>query len=283
MEIVHSVNELRARISIWRHHNDRIALVPTMGNLHEGHLQLVDHARARAERVVTSIFVNPTQFGPNEDYARYPRTLDDDAALLEKRAADLVFAPDVDEMYPGGAELGTIVEVPGLSEILCGTNRPGHFRGVTSVVARLFNMAQPDIAVFGEKDFQQLQIIRRMVRDLSMPIDIQGVPTAREPSGLALSSRNRYLSAAEREIAPMLHRCLSELVAALAGGNTDYAGLEAAAGKRLADAGLQPDYVAIRRAADLGPPGKPHADLRVLAAAWLGQARLIDNLPVPGA
>lgn len=283
MEIVHTVEELRARVAIWRHHSDRIALVPTMGNLHEGHLQLVDHARAQAERVVTSIFVNPTQFGPNEDYARYPRTLDDDAALLEKREANLVFAPDVNEMYPTGVEHSTIVEVPALSDILCGANRPGHFRGVTSVVARLFHMVQPDIAVFGEKDFQQLLVIRRMVRDLSMSIDVQGVPTAREESGLALSSRNRYLGPAEREIAPMLHRCIAEVAAALAGGNTDYAGLEQAACKRLSDAGLQPDYVAIRRAGDLGPPGKPHAELRVLAAAWLGEARLIDNLPVPAA
>jgi len=278
MQLVHTVSEMRARVAIWRHDYERIALVPTMGNLHAGHLALVEAAQKLAERVLVSVFVNPTQFGPNEDFDRYPRTLQADVTALEAAGADLVFAPDVDEMYPGGTESGTVVEVPGLSDILCGAARPGHFRGVTTVVARLFNMAQPDRAFFGEKDYQQLLVIRRMVRDLSIPVDVRGVDIVREADGLAMSSRNQYLSEPEREIAPQLYRRLAEVAAALRGGNRDYAGLEQAAMQHLAEAGFAPEYVAIRRAEDLAEPRHPRDALRVLGAARLGSARLIDNL-----
>jgi len=227
---------------------------------------------------VVSIFVNPTQFGPGEDFASYPRTYAEDKANLEALGVYMVFAPSVDEVYPHGPDHATQVEVGGLSDILCGASRPGHFIGVATVVNMLFNMVQPDVAVFGEKDYQQLTIIRRMVQELHIPVQIAGVPTAREPSGLALSSRNRYLDPDERDRAPALYRALQEVAASLRAGERDFAALEARGLERLEAAGMQPDYCAIRQREDLTAPEADSNDLVVLAAAWLGGARLIDNI-----
>lgn len=277
METVTALAALRGAVARFRAAGERVALVPTMGNLHRGHLALVARARAEARRVVVTVFVNPTQFGPGEDFTAYPRTPEADAGLLAAAGCDVLFLPPVAEVYPDGEAGATRVEVPGLSTILCGAFRPGHFAGVTSVVARLFHMVGPDVAVFGDKDYQQLTIIRRMVRDLHMPIRIIGLPTVREPDGLALSSRNQYLTPAERGVAPRLAAVLGEVAAALAAGRRDFAALEADAAAALSAAGFRPDYVAIRRAADLGEPAAGDAGLVVLAAAWLGRARLIDN------
>lgn len=266
------------RTRAWRAQGNRIAFVPTMGNLHAGHLKLVRHGRAIADRLVVSIFVNPLQFGPQEDYAVYPRTPEDDSAALMREDADLLFAPAVDEIYTGDLSATTRVEVPGLDAILCGAFRPGFFTGIATVVTRLFNLVQPDIAIFGEKDYQQLVLIRRMVADLCMPVRIEGVATVREPDGLAMSSRNAYLDSRERAIAPELYRVLCAVRSEVQAGEADYAELEAAAMSRLAAAGFRPDYVSIRRAVDLGEPGAGETPLRVLAAAWLGAARLIDNI-----
>jgi len=281
VEAVQFVHELRQRVSGWRRGGQTVALVPTMGNLHEGHLSLVDVARERCDRVVCSIYVNPTQFGPNEDYGRYPRTPEADQEALAERDVDLVFLPGDDVVYPSSEEPSTWVEVPGLSDILCGAVRPGHFRGVTSVVCRLLNMAQPDCAVFGEKDYQQLVIIRRMVSDLSMPVDIAGVGICREDDGLAMSSRNQYLSLEERSRAPLLYRELCALRDAIGSGNRDFAALERRASAALDDAGFRTDYVAVRDAETLRAPGDGEDSLIVLGAAWLGGARLIDNVRWP--
>jgi pantoate--beta-alanine ligase len=277
MERIEDLSELRARTSDWRRAGDSIAFVPTMGNLHAGHLTLVAEARPRARRVVVSIFVNPLQFGPQEDLAAYPRTLEQDAALLENAGCDLLFAPGLGTMYPRGQDAQTRVEVPGLSGILCGTSRPGHFTGVATVVCKLFHMVQPDLALFGEKDYQQLLVIRRLVEDLAMPVEVVGVPTVREPDGLAMSSRNGYLSAEERARAPALHRTLQIAADALRTGRPA-AEIEREASATLARAGMRPDYVAVRRAWDLEEPGEVDRDLVILAAAYLGRARLIDNL-----
>lgn len=279
MQTIRTLSELRTQVAVWRQAGERIAFAPTMGNLHAGHLALVDAAHERADRVIVSIFVNPTQFGPNEDFSRYPRTETEDAARLEARGTDLVFMPDVDTMYPGGTRQTTFVEVPGLSDELCGEFRPGHFRGVATVVARLLNMVQPDVAVFGEKDFQQLVVIRRMVRDLAMPVDIVGVATTREADGLAMSSRNQYLSSEEREVAPMLYRTLCELAEALQAGELPEQ-LGERGMQRLEAVGFRPDYVAVRSAGDLEAPQHDDAEWVILAAAQLGKARLIDNLRV---
>lgn len=268
--------ELREQVAAWRRAGERVGFVPTMGNLHEGHLQLVRAACERADRVVASVFVNPTQFGPGEDFDNYPRTETEDAARLAENGAELLFLPDVDTMYPGGTEGTTFVEVPELSGDLCGEFRPGHFRGVATVVARLFNMVQPDVAVFGEKDFQQLLVIRRMVRDLHFPVEVVGMPTHREDDGLAMSSRNQYLSAEERRRAPLLHETLQNLAAALQAGAAAEE-LEARGMRALEEGGFRPEYVAIRRADDLARPGADDRDLVILAAARLGKARLIDN------
>ena len=280
METVATIEELRARTAAWRDRGERVAFVPTMGNLHAGHLRLVEHARTVADRVVVSIFVNPTQFGPNEDYATYPRTLEMDSRALVDASADLLFAPAVEEVYAGDLETATRVEVPGLGEILCGEFRPGFFSGIATVVTRLFNMVQPQVAVFGEKDYQQLALIRRMVRDLCMPVEIQGVATEREADGLAMSSRNGYLNAVERRQAPGLYRVLVEVRAAVEAGARNYGRLEQEAMDTLAAAGFRPDYVSIRRQADLAPPGTDDGALVVLAAATLGTARLIDNVKI---
>lgn len=281
MQRIEHVAALRACCDGWRRANARIALVPTMGNLHQGHLALVDDARRRADRVVASVFVNPLQFGPGEDFGAYPRTLERDSALLKAAGCDLLFAPPEAEVYPHGRDGQTFVEVPGLSGELCGASRPGHFRGVATVVLKLFNMVQPDVAIFGEKDFQQLLVIRRMVADLDLPIEIVGAPIVREADGLALSSRNAYLSATERAIAPRLNQVLAAVVAELKAG-ADRETVEQTAIAALADAGLEPDYVSVRRRADLSQPSPGSAqpmdlELVVLAAARLGRARLIDN------
>ncbi len=277
---VHTIADLRAAVAGWRAAGERVALVPTMGNLHEGHLRLVDRARELAARAVVSIFVNPTQFGPNEDYQAYPRTLEADSARLAEHGADLIFAPGVDEVYPLGAALRTRVEVPGLADQLCGAFRPGHFAGVATVVTKLFGMAQPDVAVFGTKDFQQLLVIRHLVADLCLPVAIEGVATVREADGLAMSSRNAYLTAEERDAAPTLYRTLQHTAARLQAGERDFAALEAVGVEVLRAAGFRPDYYAVRRAADLVPADASDTDLVVLTAAHLGRARLIDNLPV---
>lgn len=274
-----SIEELRATLAQWRSEGARIAFVPTMGNLHAGHLRLVEVARERAARVVASIFVNPLQFGPEEDFARYPRTPDADCAALESRGTDLVFLPEVETMYPRPLEAMTRVAVPALGDILEGAHRPGHFDGVTTVVARLFNLVQPDIAVFGKKDYQQLCIIRRMVADLGWPVGIVGVPTVREPDGLAMSSRNGYLSVKERRLAPLLARTLEEVADHLAAGERDFTALERAAMTVLNEDGFQADYVSIRRP-DLEAAVPGDARVVILAAARLGTTRLIDNLSV---
>ena len=280
METVTTIRELRVRTAAWRDQGERIAFVPTMGNLHAGHLRLVRHAGSLADRVVASVFVNPTQFGPNEDYASYPRTLEADRQALMGADTDLLFAPPVEEVYAGDLEAATRVEVPGLSDILCGEFRPGFFSGIATVVTRLFNMVQPQVAVFGEKDFQQLVLIRRMVRDLCIPVEIAGVPTERESDGLAMSSRNSYLSAAERRQAPGLYRALCDVRDAVEAGARDYGRLERSAMDGLFAAGFRPDYVSIRTQADLTLPAAGTSALIVLAAATLGRARLIDNVKI---
>ena len=280
MDIVTSVTELRSHAWRWRTQSGRVAFVPTMGNLHAGHLKLVRHARAIAERVVVSIFVNPMQFAENEDYTSYPVTHEDDIKALQELDADLLFMPEVSEVYGEGAGDTTKVIVPGLNAILEGEFRPTHFDGVTTVVAKLFNMLQPDVAVFGEKDFQQLLIIRRMVSDLKMPIAIEAVETEREVDGLAMSSRNAYLSAGERALAPQLYQTLVAVRDLLQNGEQDVAAVEQAAMEQLRAAGFQPQYVSVRRSSDLGVPGAENEERVVLAAAMLGSTRLIDNVKV---
>ncbi len=278
METVSSTEVLRARINFWRRGNQRIALVPTMGNLHAGHLALVRRARELAERVIVSSFVNPMQFGPNEDFEAYPRTLEQDQAALDPLGVDLMFVPSADEMYPHGLEQATQVIVPGLSDILCGASRPGHFAGVTTVVAKLFNMVRPDTAVFGRKDYQQLTIIRKMVDDLGWPVELESVETVREDDGLAMSSRNQYLTDEERAKAPRLQEALKRLAQRLSQGEQDYAAMETEESNALAAAGFEPDYLRILDAETLGEPGDgPRV---ILVAARLGKARLIDNLTV---
>ena len=277
METVHRGDELRARIAQWRSAGQRIGFVPTMGNLHAGHLALVDAARTHADRIVASVFVNPTQFGPHEDFASYPRTLPQDQARLQTAGCDLLFAPSVEEMYPFGAAHPVRVDVPGLSEVLDGAMRPGHFSGVATVVTKLFQLVAPDVAVFGQKDFQQLLVIRRMVADLRMPIEIVSVPTVREANGLALSSRNQYLTAEQRDRATIIYRTLQSMRDAAQRGET-LADIEGKAHLALEQAGLIPDYAVIRRAADLAVPNDGDRERVALIAATLGRARLIDNL-----
>ena len=276
MIILSSLAELR----LWRSSQTAtVALVPTMGNLHAGHLQLVTQAQQQAELVVVSIFVNPLQFGANEDLDSYPRTFKADCEALAAAGATAVFAPTVEDMYPRGASVQTFVEVPGISEQLCGASRPGHFRGVATIVCKLFNMVQPQVAVFGEKDFQQLQVIRLMTADLSLPIEVLGAPTARAPDGLALSSRNGYLSVAERQQAPAIYRIMNELKEGLLAGDST-AEVEQLGTTLLTDAGFVVDYVAVRRTNDLQLATATDKDLVVLVAAKLGTTRLIDNLPL---
>jgi pantoate--beta-alanine ligase len=271
-----TVAALRAQVAAWRRAGERVALVPTMGALHEGHLSLVALARTRADRVVASVFVNPTQFGPNEDFEAYPRDEARDADLLAEAGCHLLFAPTVAEMYPQG--FATIVSVAGVSEPMDGGARPGHFTGVATIVSKLLLQCGPDVAVFGEKDFQQLQVIRRLVTDLDLPVEIVGAPIARAPDGLALSSRNAYLSAPERETAGRMNVVLTQAVARLKAGD-DPAQVEAAGLAALHAAGFDPiDYFEVRSAADLSYP--PVGPARVFAAAFVGKTRLIDNMAV---
>lgn len=278
MDSVATVDAVRARVRAWRAAGLRVALVPTMGNLHAGHMSLLAAARYRADRVVASIFVNPLQFGPGEDFERYPRTSDEDARLLVEAHCDLLFAPSIAEIYPDGGSQATLVSVRGLSEILCGHFRPGHFDGVATVVAKLFGIVSPDVAVFGEKDYQQLLVVRRMSLDLALTVEVVGAPTVRASDGLALSSRNRYLSAQERALAPAIYAALRQAVIAIDEGRSDYAVLERNGVSALERAGVRPDYFSIREAADLSEPHSAAFDLIVLAAARLGRVRLIDNL-----
>lgn len=281
MLVVESITALKYEIAgLRRQHGQRVAFVPTMGNLHAGHLKLIQVGRDLADIVVASIYVNPLQFGENEDFAAYPRTLIEDITALEAQGVDLLFTPNDTEMYPRGRPAQTCVEVPGLSDVLCGAFRPGHFCGVTTVVNRLFNLVQPDVAVFGKKDYQQWLLIRLMVSDLGMPIEIVGVDTVREADGLALSSRNQYLSPPERQLAPRLYAALRDVRDKILAGRAWALDMDERAAQALAAAGFKPDYVSTRRQADLELPGPADRDLVILAAAWLGRTRLIDNLEV---
>ena len=280
METVYSLEALRHTIVGWRRAGARIAIVPTMGNLHAGHISLLERARLLADRTVVSIFVNPIQFGKGEDYARYPRTLDADKEKLAAAGLDLLFAPNLGELYPGGIEEDTRITVPGLSTILCGQYRPGHFSGVATVVAKLFINVQPDVALFGEKDYQQVLVIKRLVHDLLMPVEIIGMPIIREADGLAMSSRNAYLKPDERERAPKIFASLNVAAAKLEQQTQSLIAIETAAMAELAAAGFRPEYFSIRRAADLTAPQLDDRSLQILVAAWLGGARLIDNVRV---
>mgnify|MGYP000159201731 CR=1 FL=1 len=277
MKRVETIAEVRAQVRAWKAEGLRVGFVPTMGNLHVGHLKLVEAAREHCDRTVASIFVNPTQFGPGEDYESYPRTLDADLRQLEEKSTDLVFAPPVEEMYPGG-EPRTWVNVEGLDQYLCGASRPGHFRGVATVVTKLFNIVAPDLAAFGEKDYQQLAIIRRMVRDLCMPVEILGVPTERESDGLAVSSRNGYLSESERSLAPELYHHLLQARDAIQAGERNYPELCRTMSRALEERGFTVDYFDVVNAETLAPAGPDDRQLVIAAAAWLGKPRLIDNM-----
>ncbi len=277
MLIIETLPLLRQQIRRLRMEGKRVALVPTMGNLHDYHMKLVDEAKARADVVVVSIFVNPMQFDRPEDLARYPRTLQEDCEKLNKRKVDLVFAPSVKEIYPNGTETHTYVDVPGLSTMLEGASRPGHFRGVSTIVSKLFNLVQPDIACFGEKDFQQLALIRKMVADMGFDIEIVGVPIMRAKDGLALSSRNGYLTAEQRKIAPGLYKVLSSIADKLQAGERDLDEIIAIAGQELNEKGFRADDIQIRDADTLLEVSENSKRAVILVAAWLGDARLIDN------
>ncbi|EJE8218099.1 TPA: pantoate--beta-alanine ligase [Escherichia coli] len=277
MLIIETLPLLRQQIRRLRMEGKRVALVPTMGNLHDGHMKLVDEAKARADVVVVSIFVNPMQFDRPEDLARYPRTLQEDCEKLNKRKVDLVFAPSVKEIYPNGTETHTYVDVPGLSTMLEGASRPGHFRGVSTIVSKLFNLVQPDIACFGEKDFQQLALIRKMVADMGFDIEIVGVPIMRAKDGLALSSRNDYLTAEQRKIAPGLYKVLSSIADKLQVGERDLDEIITIAGQELNEKGFRADDIQIRDADTLLEVSETSKRAVILVAAWLGDARLIDN------
>lgn len=276
IETVTELPALRARIAAWKREGLRVGLVPTMGNLHAGHFSLVKLAREHADRVVASVFVNPTQFGPNEDFERYPRTPEADAAGLEAAGCDLVWLPSVEQMYPFGADNAVRMRVPGITDVLDGAHRPGHFDGVVTVVSRLFNQVQPDVAAFGRKDYQQLAVIRYFVRDLAFPVELLPADIVRETDGLALSSRNQYLSADERVVAPTIHRTLLAMRASTQAG-APRAGVEAQARAMLEGAGFVVDYAVVRDR-QLAEPGDGQGERVALIAARLGATRLIDNL-----
>ncbi len=276
MQIVNTVFDLREAIKIWCSNGESIAFVPTMGNLHAGHLHLVNRAKKSADRVVVSIFVNPAQFGVGEDFETYPRTERDDQEKLEVEGADLLFLPAVVDIYSPDAK--TTITVTGLSECYCGASRPGHFSGVAIVVCKLFNIVQPTVALFGLKDFQQLTIIKTMVRDLNIPVEIIGIDTVRESDGLALSSRNNYLTTTEKKVAPKLYQALCIARDAIWAGNQAYADIEQQALRFLQQAGFQTDYFSVCRSHDLEKAGLDDVDLVLLAAAKLGKTRLIDNI-----
>jgi len=273
-----TIAEVRRQVAEWHAAGDRVVFVPTMGNLHAGHVSLIEAARKHGKRFVSSIFVNPMQFGPNEDFAHYPRTPTQDAKMLADAGCDLMFSPEVGEIYPNGAANATRVEVPGISSILCGEFRPGHFEGVATIVAKLFHIVDPDVAIFGEKDFQQLTVIRRMVADLCLRVEIVGAPTVRERDGLAMSSRNQYLGAEERQLAPTIYRQLQQAVTALKSGVRDFRSIEGTGRAALDSAGFRTDYFSVRDANSLAPAQPDTKNFVVLTAARLGKARLIDNL-----
>ena len=280
METITTIAAVRERVRAWHRQGLRVAFVPTMGNLHPGHVSLIEAARSHGDRFVASIFVNPMQFGPNEDFAHYPRTPTQDERMLAEAGCNLMFMPDVAEIYPNGAERATRIDVPELSRILCGEFRPGHFEGVATIVAKLFHIVEPDVAVFGEKDFQQLTVIRRMVADLCIPVQVMGAPTVREGDGLAMSSRNQYLTEQERKLAPRIYEILTATAKQLRAGDCEFATLERAGRQALEGAGFRPDYFAVRQAVDLSTPQPDTRHLVVLTAARLGKARLIDNVQV---
>lgn len=277
MYTTQDIAAIRTQVRQWKHAGETVAFVPTMGNLHQGHITLVTEALKRADHVVVSIFVNPMQFGQNEDLDAYPRTLAADQAALESAGAELLFTPTPAIIYPKGMDKQTFVEVPGLSEELCGASRPGHFRGVATIVCKLFNIVQPDVALFGKKDFQQLMVIKAMVEDLSLPIEIVGVDTIRERSGLAMSSRNGYLSESQKLQAAQLKRTLDEMAEAIAQGQA-IPNVVQQAQEQLHQAGFKPDYLSVRNAADLREASDDDKQLVILAAAFMGSTRLIDNL-----
>lgn len=278
MNVVETVSDLQAQIKHARAAGKKVGFVPTMGSLHEGHMMLIDKAVEDCDFVVSSIFINPLQFNDIDDLGRYPRTFDADRALLTKHNCDLLYFPSIDEMYPHGQDAQTTVSVPVVSQGLCGDSRPGHFDGMATVVIKLFHMVAPDASFFGEKDFQQLAVIRKMVGDLNLPFDVVGVATCRETSGLAMSSRNHYLSPEEKATASNLFRLLSEISAAITSGNTDYLALCKSGSAELASLGFEPDYLEIRNADTLAPASSQDKNLVILVAAILGKARLIDNL-----
>ncbi|WP_022944273.1 pantoate--beta-alanine ligase [Pseudoalteromonas ruthenica] len=278
MQTTSEIRSLRSQIKSWRQAGLSIAFVPTMGNLHEGHYSLVDKAKTLADKVVVSIFVNPMQFGANEDLDAYPRTLKADQQGLSERSADYLFTPTVQTIYPNGLESQSYVDVPGVSLGYCGGARPGHFRGVATVVTKLFNLVQPDFACFGEKDFQQLQVIKTMVRDLSMPIEVIGVPTQRDVNGLALSSRNNYLNEAQKQQASTLFTTLQWVKEQIQAGNNDFADLEHQAIARIEQQGLRIDYFNVAERNRLTAATAKDSELVLLVAAYLDKVRLIDNL-----
>jgi pantoate--beta-alanine ligase len=280
MQIISNISALREMRRNWQIQGKVIAFVATMGNLHHGHLKLVKEAKAQADIVVVSIFVNPLQFGPDEDLDAYPRTLKHDQAALESLGVDVLFSPQAQDIYPSGLEQQTFVEVPGLSYMICGASRPGHFRGVATIVCKLFNMVQPNHAYFGEKDFQQLQVIKAMVTDLSMNLTIHGVPTVREADGLAMSSRNNFLSTPQRELAAHLYQTMGEMAKQIKQGRRDFSRLIAEHKERLNRVGFKVDYIELRSADSLLQPGREDTRLVILAAAFLGKTRLIDNIQI---
>ncbi len=277
-QLITSIESMQSISRQWRQAGLRIAFVPTMGNLHAGHLRLVEQAKKNADRLVVSIFVNPLQFGPNEDLDLYPRTLDADMAKLKVLAVDVVFAPDESKFYKKEKNMTTFVEVPGLSDTLCGASRPRHFRGVTTVVNKLFNIVQPDVAVFGTKDYQQFAIIQQMVSDLAMPIILQGVDTVREKDGLAMSSRNAYLSEVQRALAPRLYINLQIMRERVIFGELNYESLIRQTREQLSDEGFKVDYLEIRDATNLSREATKSDKWVILTAVWLGETRLIDNI-----
>jgi pantoate--beta-alanine ligase len=279
MKIIHSIQELRKELHMRRFDKERISFVPTMGNLHEGHISLIHKAAEKGDCVVASIFVNPLQFGANEDLESYPRTpQEDEAQLRATGCVDFLFRPRVEEIYPNGQENHTVVEVPNISDVFCGASRPGHFRGVATIVCKLLNIVQPDFAIFGEKDFQQLMVIRKSVEDLCLPVKVIGAPTARSEEGLALSSRNGYLTPEEKAIAPKLYQALSQAKDAILNDQADFKGLQNRSNEFLEQAGFKPDYFEVCNARTLEPALRTDEKLVILAAAYLGKARLIDNI-----
>lgn len=277
-QVLRTEADMRAAVAAWRKAGERVAFVPTMGNLHAGHISLVEEAKRNADRLVASIFVNPLQFNDPADLEKYPRTFDADLAKLEAAGVDVLFYPEVAAVYPDGMDVATKVVVPGLSDILEGQHRPGHFTGVTTVVCKLFNLVQPDCAVFGKKDYQQLMLIRQMTRDLNMPIDIIAAPTRREASGLAMSSRNGLMDAKSREAAYKIHEVLETCVKELKQSDSSVSALERRSEEMLRTSGFEPEYVAIRRQNDLSVPNEGDKKLVILAAARFAGVRLIDNI-----